>query len=167
MSSLTLEMITGIKKSMKSKIIEDMKDALRSQDELRLSVLRMLSSAIHNKELEKRAKTGKAEELTEEEVAAVIRSEAKKRRDAIAEFEKGGRKDLAEKESAELKILEEYLPKELPDEEIEKIVREVIGQLDEVRQKDFGRLMGEAMRRVKGLASGDRVSQAIRKFLQR
>jgi hypothetical protein len=152
---------------MKEKILQDMKEAMRSKDELKLSVLRMLSSAIHNKELEKRAKSGKAEELTEEEAAAVIRSEAKKRRDAIAEFEKGGRKDLAEKESAELKILEEYLPQELPDVEIEKIILEVIGQLKEITQKDFGRVMGEVMKRVRGQASGNRVGAMVKKFLEK
>lgn len=138
---------------------------MRSKDELRLSVLRMLSSAIHNKELEKRAKSGKVEELMEEEVVAVLRSEVKKRRDAISEFEKGGRKDLVEKETAELKILEEYLPSELPDEEIEKIVKEVIAGIGEVAPKDFGRVMGEVMKRVKGQASGERVSEAVRQLL--
>lgn len=150
---------------MKEKILQDIKEAMRAKDELRLSVLRMVSSAIHNKELEKRAKSGKVEELTEEETVAVVRSEVKKRRDAIMEFEKGGRKDLVEKESAELKILEAYLPQELPDEEIEKIVREVIAGLGEVTSKDFGRVMGETMKRVKGQASGDRVSQAVKKLL--
>lgn len=150
---------------MKTKILQDIKEAMRTKDELKLSVLRMLSSAIHNKELEKRAKSGKVEELTEEETIAVIRSEAKKRRDAIVEFEKGGRKDLVDKETAELKILEEYLPKELPDEEIEKIVREVVAALGEVTAKDFGRVMGEVMKRTKGQASGDRVSVMVKKLL--
>jgi len=152
---------------MKEKILQDMKEAMRSKDELKLSVLRMLSSAIHNKELEKRAKSGKDDELTEEEIIGVVRSEAKKRRDAIAEFEKGGRKDLVEKESAELKILEEYLPQELPDVEIEKIILEVIGQLKEITQKDFGRVMGEVMKRVRGQASGNRVGAMVKKFLEK
>lgn len=150
---------------MKSRIIADIKNAMRAKNELKLSVLRMLSSAIHNKEIEKRAKTGKEEELGEEEIVAAIRTEVKKRRDAIQEFEKGNRKDLADKESAELKILEKYLPQELPDEEIEKIVKEVVAGLGEVTVKDFGRVMGEVMKRVKGQASGDRVSGAARKAL--
>lgn len=150
---------------MKDKILQDTKEAMRAKDELGVSVLRMLSSAIHNRELEKRAKTGKPEELTEEETIGVIRSEVKKRRDAITEFEKGGRKDLVEKESAELKILEAYLPQELSDEEIEKIVREVVAGPGETAPKDFGRAMGEVMKRIKGQASGDRVSSAVRNFL--
>ncbi len=138
---------------------------MRAKDELRLSVLRMLSSAIHNKELEKRAKSGREEGLSEEEITAVIRQEAKKRRDAIFEFERGGRRDLVDKESAELKILEVYLPQEMRDEEIEKLVKEVVAGLGGVTPKDFGRVMGEAIKRVKGQASGDRVSAAVKKIL--
>lgn len=151
---------------MKEKIQEDIKKAMKQKDELRLLVLRMLSAAMHNRELEKRAKTGKPEELTEEEVIAVIRSEVKKRRDAIVEFEKGKRKDLAEKEAAELKILEAYLPQEISDDEIERILKEVVSGLGEITQKDFGRVMGGAMKRVNGQASGDRVSAAVRKLMQ-
>ena len=150
---------------MKLKIQNDIKEVMRSKDELKLSVLRMLSAAIHNKELEKRAKTGKSEELTDEETIGVIHSEAKKRRDAIAEFEKGGRKDLADKESAELKILEGYLPQELSDEEIEKIVREVVVETGISDPTMFGRIMGEVMKRVKGRASGERMSAAVKKLL--
>lgn len=150
---------------MKDKVQQDIKDAMRSKDELRLSVLRMLSSAIHNRELEKRAKSGQEEALNKEETVAVIRSEVKKRKDAIAEFEKGGRKELAEKEIAESKILEAYLPAEISEEEIEKIVREVVAAAGVVTPKDFGRVMGEAMKKIKGQASGDRVSGAVKKFL--
>lgn len=150
---------------MKAKILKDTKDAMRSKDELRLSVLRMVSSAIHNKEIEKRAKSGKVEELTEEETVAVVRSEVKKRRDAIIEFEKGNRKDLADKESAELKILEGYLPQELSDEEIEKIVKEVTAEFGVGDPKQFGRVMGEVMKRARGQASGDRVSAVVKRLL--
>lgn len=151
---------------MKDKILQDIKDAMRSKDELKLSVLRMLSAAIHNKEIEKRSKSGKMEELVEEEVVGVVRSEAKKRRDAIAEFEKGGRRDLVDKEAAELKILEGYLPQELADEDIEKIVKEVVAGLGEVTPRDFGRVMGEAMKKTKGRAGGDRVSAAVKRSLE-
>jgi len=152
---------------MKEKIQQDTKDAMRAKDELQLSVLRMVSAAIHNKELEKRAKSGKEEELSEEEVIVAIRSEVKKRRDAILEFEKAGRRELAEKESAEAKILEAYLPQELSDEELEGIVKEVVMRLGEVGPKDFGRVMGDAMKRVKGQANGGRVSAMVKKFLQK
>lgn len=150
---------------MKEKIQNDIKEAMRGRDELRLSVLRMLFSAIHNRELEKRSKTGKAEELNEEEIVAVIRSETKKRRDAIGEFEKGGREDLAEKEADELKILEIYLPQEISDGEVEKIVGEIISGFGVVTSKDFGKIMGKVMQKIGSAASGDRVSGAVRKVL--
>lgn len=150
---------------MREKILQDIKEAMKARDELKLSVLRMLSSAMKNREIEKRAKTGKEETLTEEEVMASIRSEVKKRKDAVQEFEKGGRADLAQKEAAEMKVLEVYLPAEMSDEDLEKMTKEIISGMGEVTQKDFGKVMGEVMKKVKGQASGDRVSAAVKKLL--
>jgi len=124
----------------------------------------MLSSAIHNREIEKRG-TGEAGEITEEDVLGVLRSDAKKRRDAIAEFEKGGRPDLVEKEKQELVILEAYLPAQLDDAAIAATVRSVVAEFGGASTKDFGRVMGEVMKRLKGQASGDRVSSAVREIL--
>ncbi len=157
------------------KIIEsDLKEALRAKDELRLSTLRMVSAAIHNREIEKRtrlaqasaerAKTGESE-LTEEETARVLRAEIKKRKDAAEGFEKGGRADRAEKERQEGEIIQKYLPAELSDADLEKIVGEVVAAAGAVTEKDFGRVMGEAMKRTRGQASGDRVSGIVRKLL--
>ncbi len=154
--------------NLKERIANDLKDAMRSRDELKLSVLRMLQSAIHNKEIEKKGKTGgESGEFTEEELVAVFRSEIKKRRDAIEGFEKGGRQESAEKERRESEILQSYLPAELPDEELEKIAHEVVSGMGEVTQKDFGRVMGEVMKRVKGQASGERVSKVIKIILEK
>lgn len=150
---------------LKEKILEDIKKAMRAKEELRLSTLRMLSAAMHNRAIEKRARSGESE-LSDEEALATIRSEVKKRRDAAGEFERGDRLELAEKERAESKILEAYLPSELNDEEIEEMVRETVASLGEVTAKDFGRVMGETMKRVKGRASGDRVSATLRKYLK-
>lgn len=158
-------MLIELKIMLQEKIRDDIKEALRSKDALRLLVLRMLASALHNREIEKRAKIGSAE-LNEEEAISVLRTEAKKRRDAIIEFEKGRRSDLVEKEKSELKILEMYLPAELPDKDIEKAVQEVIAWQGAAIQKDFGRVMGEVMNRLKGQASGDRVSAAVKKMLE-
>ena len=151
---------------LRDKIKSDMVEAMKNKRELELSVLRMVTSALHNCEIEKRAKTSGAV-LEEEEVVATVRSEAKKRRDAIEGFEKGGRKELAEKEAAELKILEAYLPQEISDNELKKIVQDVLGQFGEVTQKDFGKVMGAVMKKVSGQASGDRVSQMVRKLLEK
>jgi hypothetical protein len=147
--------------TLKERIQSNMKDAMRAKDELRLSVLRMLLAAVHNREIEKR------EELNDEENLATIRTEVKKRKDAAEQFAKGGREDLASKEMQELEILGSYLPVEMNDEDLEKVVREVISGLGGVTIKDFGRVMAEAMKKIKGQAGGDRVSAAVRKYLEK
>lgn len=148
------------------KIREDMTQALRDKSELRLSVLRMLSSALHNRALAKRARTGKEEALDEAEAFAVLKQEMKKRKEAILEFERGGRRDLSKKENQELKILAAYAPAEIDDAVIEQTVRDVVKSFGGASEKDFGRLMGEVMKRLKGQASGERVSEAVKKALK-
>ncbi len=148
-------------KNLKRHIEDAARHALKNREELLLSTLRLLLTAIHNREIEQRAKTGAAD-LGDEEVMGVIKSEAKKRKDAIAEFTRGGRQEAAAKEAAELAILEKYLPRELSDEDIEKLV----GPLAAGRvQSDFGAVMGLAMKAVSGRASGDRVSAAVKRIL--
>ncbi len=150
--------------TFQEKIKNDITLALRAKDELRLSVLRMLSSAMHNRGIEKRAQGGD-EALSEEEAIAVVRSETKKRRDAVREYTAYARPELAEKESQEILILEKYLPKELDDDSIEKIVGEVVGAMGDVREKDFGKVMAGVMKRIRGQASGDRVSRTVKKAI--
>lgn len=150
---------------LKEKITQDVKDAMKQKQELRLLVLRGLLSVLHNRAIEKRAKGGGAE-MSEDEVIATLRSEVKKRKDSIREFSKGGREDLATKEKAEMEILEKYLPAEMNDADLEKIIKETIESLGEVVIKDFGRVMGEVMKKTKGQISGDRISQMVRSLLQ-
>lgn len=150
--------------NFQEKIKEDMKTAMREKNELRLSVLRMVISAMQNRGIEKRAKGGDAI-LADEEAIAVVRSEVKKRRDAIGEYTKGGRPELAAKESQEFSILEGYLPQEISDEEIRGHVVEAVKGIGHITAKDFGKVMGEVMKRVKGRASGDRVSAAVKKII--
>ena len=170
---MTLDKNSDIKKVMSLKItIEDAaRSALKNQEPVLLSTLRMLLAAMRNREIEKRSKLAKAgttenleklAELTDEEAVEVIRSEVKKRREAIVEYEKGGRKDLADKESGELVILQKYMPQEILDTEIEKVVQEVVSSLGQIGPKDFGRVMGEVMKKLKGQASGDRVSKILK-----
>ena len=151
--------------SLKSTIEEHARDALKQRQDMRLATLRMLLSSLRNKELEKRSKEGK-EDLTDEEIVAVIRSEMKKRKDAKELFEKGKRPDLAAKEETEARILQEYLPAECSDEQIEKAVLGVIERLHEVGPKDFGRVMGQAMARLGGRASGERVKEVVTRLLK-
>lgn len=104
--------------------------------------------------------------MSEEEALGVLRSEAKKRRDAVVEYQKAGRKELVEKEALELEILEKYLPPEMPDTDLEAMLEGVIADLGAVWPKDMGRVIGEAMRRSGGLVSGERVSAAAKRLLQ-
>ena len=144
---------------LKGTIEDAVKSAMKAQEPEVLTTLRMFLAALKNREIEKRAKGG---EMSEDDVTAVLRREVKKRRDAIAEFQKGGRQDLADKEAREMAILEKYLPAEISDEEIEKILQPLVAG---VSASDFGRVMGAAMKAVAGRASGDRVSAMVRKLI--
>ena len=150
--------------SLLEKLRQDLTNALHGGDKARVATLRMLSAAIKNKEIEERKKEVG---LADEEVLGVIQKEAKKRKDAIVEFEKGSRRDLAEQETRELKILEEYLPAELSDEEVKRIIKEGVRELgpDAAGQKQFGALMKIIMPTLKGRASGDRITRFAREAL--
>ncbi|MDO8743083.1 MAG: GatB/YqeY domain-containing protein [Candidatus Azambacteria bacterium] len=152
--------------SVKDKIQENITSAVKGGLTDTVSTLRFLISAIKNKELEKRgrlskegkplAELEKLSELTDEEVIGVILSETKKRKDSIAQYEIGGREDLANKEKAELEILKKYAPEEMPEEELRILIKNKIAG-----QKDFGKAMGMVMSEVKGRADGVLVKKII------
>ena len=149
---------------LQEQINNDLKQAMRGRQEQKVSVLRMLISSIRNKEIELRS-AGK-DELTDEQVVEILKSEAKKRKDSILAYEQGNRQDLARKEKDEIIILQEYLPAELSDEEIEKIIKEIVASYGNASMKDFGKIMGQAMAKVNGKASGDRVSGKVKELLR-
>lgn len=153
--------------NLKEKIHKDLNEALKAKEELRASVLRMLSSVILNKEKEKRYKLKKEEDvfLTDEEILEVASSEAKKRKEAADLYEKGGRVDLAEKEKKELEILKGYLPEQLPEEELRKLVKEAVEKVGAKDLKDTGRIMGVLMPQIKGRADGNMVSKIVKELL--
>ena len=145
---------------MLKQIVEDAaRSALKNHEPETLMTLRMFLASVKNREIEKQAK---GEEVSEDDVMAVLKSEVKKRRDAINEFQKGGRQELADKEAREMAILEKYLPAEISDEEIEKILQPLVAGASAA---DFGRVMSAAMKAVAGRASGDRVSAMVKKLL--
>ncbi|OGF62899.1 hypothetical protein A2662_04545 [Candidatus Giovannonibacteria bacterium RIFCSPHIGHO2_01_FULL_45_33] len=152
--------------TLKDKISEDIKTALKSGAEgaIRLSTLRMVSAAVSNKAIELRKKDLG---LSDREILDVISSELKKRKDAAEEFRKGGREDLAKKEESELLVLKEYLPPEISDEDIVRIVRDGVRESGASGEKDFGKAMKIIMPTLKGKASGDRVSVALKNELQK
>lgn len=148
---------------LEKKIQEDARAALRAGQEMRLGVLRMLSAALHNRRIEKRSRGG--QDLTDEDALAVLRSEVKKRHEAIREFTAGDRRDLADREAEELALLQAYLPPEMSDAEIERVVREVVAAFGGSTPGDFGRVMGAVMKQVGQAASGNRVAEALRRVL--
>jgi len=133
--------------------------ALKAKDEIRLSTLRLLSSALNYEFIAKQHK------LSEEEELVVVAKEAKKRKDAIEAYEKAGAKDRAEKEKKELIILEEYLPEQMADEELTKLVEEAISLTGATTFADMGKVMGAVMAKVQGRADGGRVSSLVKQKL--
>ena len=162
---------------IKDKIKEDLKKAMQEKDALRLSVLRMVSSYVFNREKDNRAKLSKAGEeeskldemskLTNEEVIEVVSSEVKKRKDSIEQYEKGGRSDLAENEKKELEILMEYMPKQMGEDEIRKIVKEKIEELGISGSQETGKLMGAIMPQFKGKTDGNIVGKIVQEELKK
>ncbi|MDW7650449.1 MAG: GatB/YqeY domain-containing protein [Bacillota bacterium] len=144
---------------MLTTIQNDMKQALKSGEKLRLSTLRMLVSALKNESIEKR------QELTTEEVLTVVQREVKQRRNAMEEYKKGNRDDLVSQAEAEIAILEAYLPKQLSDDELEAIVRQTMAEVNVTSPKEMGKLMGKLMPQVKGKADGTRVQATVKRLL--
>lgn len=150
--------------TLTEKIENDLKDALRSGDSFRLSTLRLVSSALHNRSIEKKGKNLNPL-LTDEEALEVLTKEAKKRKEAASIYEQGGRAELAQKEIKEWEIIKAYLPEEVSAEEIDRVVSEVVSELGAKSNQDFGRVMALVMKQLKGRADAGEVSQLVRKKL--
>lgn len=161
--------------NLKDKINEDINSALKSGSSDIALTLRFLASVIKNNELLKRTKLskegksmeelGRLSELSDEEIISIILSEIKKRKESIGQYEKGGRSDLAEKETREIQILKQYFPEEMPEEELRTIVKKKIAEMNKVTTKNFGKVMGQVMTEVKSRASGDAVKKIIEEEL--
>src|SRR3989339_37737 len=159
--------------TLKEKINQDFKEAFKAKEELKVSVLRMLNSAIKNKEMDKRTKLVKAgtsdeailvkeSQLLDEETLEAIGTEAKRRKDSIKQFQDGNRPEMAAQEEAELKILSAYLPKQMGEEEIRKIVQESIKESGATGAQEIGKVMKALMPRVKGKADGNLVNKIVK-----
>ena len=146
------------------KITEDLKTAMKAGKEFEVGVLRFLLSSLHNKEIEKKSK-GLEPTLSDEEIIEILSREAKKRKEAIEMYTEGGRNDLVEKEEKELEIIKQYLPEQLSEEEIEKIVVATIEKIGVKDIKALGRVMGEVMKELKGKADASLVSEIVKKRL--
>jgi uncharacterized protein YqeY len=146
--------------TLQEKIQSQMAEAMRSKDSLRLSVLRMMKSAVKNKEIEK------MKPIDENEVISVLNTLVKQRKDSVDQFRKGGREELAQKEEAEIKIIEEYLPAAASEEDIRKAISEAIQETGASSAKDMGKVMKAALGRLVGRSvDGSRVSQIVKEML--
>src|SRR5437588_930352 len=143
--------------TIQEKIQSQMADAMRNKDQLRLSVLRMMKTAVKNKEIDK------MKPLDENEVMAVLHTLVNQRKDSVEQFRNGGREELAQKEEAEIKIIEEYLPAAASEEDIRRAVEEAIQETGAASMKDMGKVMKATLARLAGKsADGSRVSQLVK-----
>lgn len=152
--------------AFKEQIEKDLIDALKSKAEQRLLILRMLKTSLQNATIEKRSKVKDLmAELTDDESIAIVKKMVKQLKESVLEFVSGAREDLAEKAKAEIKELEKYLPEEMHIEELEKIVKETIVELQATKEQ-MGKTMGAVIKKVSGKADSSRVKELLEKLLQ-
>lgn len=141
---------------MRNQILEDLKTAMKNQDKETLSVIRMIKGAIQMEELNTKR------ELTDDEVIGIVSKQIKTRKESIAEFEKGNRNDLIEQTESEIKILEKYLPEQLSEDEMLKIIDQAFNEVQPESMKDMGKLMGIIKPKVKGRYDMGEISKIIK-----
>ena len=145
---------------LKDRISQDLKDAMKSGDKVRLQTIRSIRASILEFE-----KSGSGKEMNSEEEIALLTTAAKKRKESIEQFTKGGREDLAKTEETELQIIMTYLPEQLSAEDIEKEVIKISEKVGAVSKADFGKLMGAATKELKGKADGRKIKEIVEKVL--
>jgi len=146
--------------SLKDRVSEEIKTAMKAKDKIRLETVRSIKKVILEQESSVRA-SGQ-EELTEAQEIELLVQLAKQRRDSIAQYQQANRPDLAGQEAQELAILEEYLPKQLSDEAIGSIIDQIVAQVGATSAKDMGKVMGPAMQQLKGKADGKKVQDLVK-----
>ncbi|MFQ5934009.1 MAG: GatB/YqeY domain-containing protein, partial [Dehalococcoidia bacterium] len=145
--------------SLKEKMQADLLEATRNKDEIRRSTLRLLKSSILN------AEKGKRRILSDEEVVEVLFREIKSRKESIAEFRKGNRADLVDREEAELAVVQSYMPQQMSREEITRAAQQVIGEIGAEGPSDTGKVMGRLMPQLRGKADGKEVNEVVAELL--
>lgn len=145
--------------SLKDRLTDDMKTAMKARDNETRDAIRYVLSALKNAEIDKRG------ELSEDDELKLLRSQVKQRQDSIEQFRAGGREDLAEKEESQVKILEQYLPQQMSDEELDAFVKQGIADVGAESPKDMGKVMGALTAKADGRVDGRRLSAAVRNAL--
>ncbi len=143
------------------KINEEMVAAAKSQDKLRLSSIRMIKAALHNKEI------SLLRPLNDSEVLQLLSSMVKQRKDSIEQFAKGGRTDLVQKEEAELKVIQEFMPAQMSDEDVDALIKKTIEEAGAVSIKDMGKVMKILMPKLAGVADGKVAGEKVKAFLSK
>lgn len=146
--------------SLKDRISDDIKTAMKARDKIRLETVRSVKKVIIEKESEMRPKGQDA--LTPEQEVEVVTQLAKQRKDSIEQYTNAGRDDLAEKEAQELAILQEYLPEQMSDDEVEAVIDQLIAKTGASGPRDMGKVMGPAMKQMKGKADGGKVQALVK-----
>ena len=144
---------------LEDRLTDDYKAAMKAGDAQRRDILRSLRSALKSAQIDKR------EPLTEDEALAVLTRQAKQRRESIEQFTLGGRDDLVQKETADLKVIETYLPQQMSREEIEELAQATIAEVGATSVRELGQIMKTLMPRTKGLADGKLVNEVVRSLL--
>ena len=142
-----------------AKLNEEIVVAAKTKDKIRLSAIRMLKAALHNKEIDL------MRPLNESEILQILSVIVKQRKDSIEQFAKGGRNDLVEKEEAELKVVQEFMPAQMSDEEVETVIKKAIAEAGAVSVKDMGKIMKILMPQLTGKADGKAVGEKVKTFL--
>ncbi|QPJ60736.1 MAG: GatB/YqeY domain-containing protein [Candidatus Nitronauta litoralis] len=144
---------------LKQKLLSDLKEAMKARDSLKVDTLRILNSEIKNREIETR------ESISDEEILGLVTTQIKRRKEAAAQYEKGGRADLKEKEEKETDILSAYLPKQATDEELRQRINEIVEETGAKGMKDMGKIMKPLAAEFKGKADGSRLKTLVQERL--
>ena len=145
---------------LKEKLMDDLKEAMKSKEKVRKNVVTMVRAAVKQKEVDNRV------ELSDDDVLDIIAKQIKQKKDSITDFEKGNRQDLIDLTNEEIKILLEYLPPQLSDEELESIVKEAIEATGAQTKKDLGKVMALIMPKTKGKADGKHINEIVAKYIK-
>jgi len=144
---------------LKKRLIDEMKQAMKNRESIKLSVIRLLRASIKNEEIDKK------KELNDEEIMSFVQREIKKRKESIREFKKGNRDDLVDREEAEMAILYDYLPAQADDKEIRAYIKELVDSFPDGEKIHLGKIMPKAIAKFKGTADGKRISAIVREFI--
>ncbi len=144
---------------LKEKLLEDLKNSMKDKNVIRKNVIQMVRAAILQIEKDKQI------ELNDEQIIEIIAKESKKRKDSLADYEKSGREDLISQINEEIEVLQEYLPKQLTQEELEENIKKIIAQVEATSIKDMGKVMKAAKEQIGARADGKTINEVVKKLL--